>query len=135
MRTIGKHVMIGMALAAATALAGPAQAQQGNALNNLVTARTNQNLAGLAVGNGVNQGQPIVDVQPASGRPKIGVGALSGRVDHFGSKGTVSVANNARIVGIDGAGGVRSPNSISVRNPTQQPILSGTAAALGSTPH
>ena len=106
-------------------LPAAAQAQSG-ALNNLATVRTNQNLVGVAVGNGTTQGQPIVDAQPANGRPAVGVGALSGRVDHFGSTGSVSVANNARILGVDGAGGPGSANSVSVRNPGQSPALSGT---------
>jgi hypothetical protein len=134
MSKVSNGSMIGLAMLATAGLVEAAHAQPGGALNNLVTARTNQNLVGVAVGNGINQGQAIVDVQPASGQPKIGVGALSGRVDHFGSKGTLSVANNARIVGIDGAGGVRSPNSISVRNPTQQPILRGVAGTLTGGP-
>ena len=89
-----------------------------------VTVRTNQSLVGATIGNGRVQGQSAVDVQ-SSGRPAVGVGALSGKVDHFGSAGTVSVANNARLVGVDGAGGVHSPNSISIANPRQAPILSG----------
>lgn len=88
-----------------------------------VTVRTNQSLVGATVGNGRVQGQPVVDVQ-SGGRPAVGVGALSGRVDHFGSAGSVSIANNARLIGVDGAGGVRSPTSVSVANPKQAPIFS-----------
>ena len=88
-----------------------------------VTVRTNQSLVGAAVGNGVQQGHAVVDVQ-SQGRPAVGVGALSGKVDHFGSAGTVSVANNARLLGVDGAGGVHSPSSLSISNPRQAPVLS-----------
>ena len=88
-----------------------------------VTVRTNQSLVGATVGNGRVQGQPAVDIQ-SSGRPAVGVGALSGKVDHFGSAGTVSLANNARLVGVDGNGGMQSANSISIANPRQAPVLS-----------
>jgi hypothetical protein len=131
-----RTVAISSALAAATSAllaAAPASAQLG-ALNNAVTVRSNQSLVGASVGTGITQGQSVVDVSPAKGRPAIGVGVGSGKVDHFGSKGTVSVANNARLLGVDGAGGTSSPNSVSVRNPTQRPILSGLAAATGNLP-
>jgi hypothetical protein len=113
----------------ASGMVHAAQAQT-SPLTNLVTARSNQNLVGVAVGNGKVAGQPIVDVQPANGRPAIGVGALSGRKDHFGKNASVSVLNDARLVGIDGKGGVRSPNSISIRNPAQQPVLAGATNAI-----
>ena len=113
---------VGILLASGVIGAGAAPAQLA-AANNLATVRTNQSLVGATVGNGKVQGQPVVDVQ-SKGRPAVGVGALSGKVDHFGSAGTVSVANNARLLGVDGAGGVNSPNSVSIRNPKQAPILS-----------
>jgi hypothetical protein len=108
------------------------------ATNNLVNARTNQKLVGAGVGTGTNQGQSVATVS-GKGQPALGVGVGSGKVQHFGSKGSVSVANNARLLGVDGAGGYGSPNSVSVRNPTQKPVLAGaqgaTAAATSKVPH
>lgn len=116
--------------------AGAAKAQlpnAANATNNAVTVRTNQSLVGAAVGTGTTQGQSVATVS-GKGQPKIGVGVGSGKVDHFGSKGSVSIANNARLVGVDGAGGPNSANSVSVRNPTQRPVLSGATAQAGNLP-
>ena len=115
-----KTISIILAAGATVAIPSMAGAQL---LNGLGTVRTDQSLVGVAVGNGRVAGQPIVDVQ-SKGQPLIGVGALSGKKDHFGSAASISVANDARILGIDGPGGVNSANSISIRNPKQAPILS-----------
>lgn len=117
-------------ICAASSLATAASAQL-SATNNLVTARTNQSLVGASVGTGTEQGQSAASVAPR-GRPAVGVGVGSGKVDHFGSKGSVSVANNARLLGVDGAGGANSANSISVRNPSQRPALESATASAGS---
>ncbi|WP_420139730.1 hypothetical protein [Sphingomonas sp.] len=134
MRKALSYKMLALSCIAGVGMVGSANAQLASATNNLVTARTTQNLAGVAVGTGTKQGASVVDVQ-SQGRPAVGVGVGSGKVDHFGSTASVSVANNARIVGVDGPGGVNSPNSISVRNPTQRPILSGVGNAPGALPH
>lgn len=88
-----------------------------------IVVRTNQSLASAAVGNGQQQGHAVAAVQ-SKGQPAVGVGALSGQVNHFGSAGSVSVANNARLLGVDGPGGYGSPTSVSVSNPRQAPVLS-----------
>ena len=134
MLSMRSYKMLAIGCLIGAGLAGSTQAQLASATNNLVTARTTQSLAGVAVGTGTQQGASVVDVQ-SKGRPAVGVGVGSGKVDHFGSKASVSVANNARLVGVDGPGGVNSPNSISVRNPTQRPILSGVGNAPGALPH
>ncbi|WP_442679041.1 hypothetical protein ACSBM8_16290 [Sphingomonas sp. ASY06-1R] len=134
MRKAFSYKIVAIGCIAGIGMVGSANAQLATATNNLVTARTTQNLAGVAVGTGTQQGASVVDVQ-SKGRPVIGVGVGSGKVDHFGSAASVSVANNARIVGVDGPGGVHSPNSVSVRNPTQRPILSGVGNAPGALPH
>lgn len=90
----------------------------------LIDLRTNQSLLGVAVGTGRVAGQTLVAVTPA-GQPRVGVGVLSGKVAHFGSAASVSVANDARILGVDGPGGVHSANSLSIRNPRQGPLLGG----------
>jgi hypothetical protein len=58
-----------------------------------VNVNTAQNLLGLAVGNGVTRGAAVVLVNP-SATPLIGVGALSGKADHFGSLVSASLLNN-----------------------------------------
>jgi hypothetical protein len=120
----------GMMLSAALAVPSIAQAQAGP-LENAVNIRSNQNLIGVGVGTGTKQGSAVATIAPSQGRPAIGVGAGSGQIDHFGSKGSVSVANNARLLGVDGAGGYNSPNSVSIRNPSQRPVLEPLAKALG----
>jgi hypothetical protein len=128
--SLKKSVLLGGAvLSAALAIPSVAQAQAG-VLDNAVNVRSNQQLIGVGVGTGTKQGSAVATVAPSQGRPAIGVGAGSGQVDHFGSKGSVSVANNARLLGVDGAGGVNSPNSVSVRNPSQRPVLEPLASAL-----
>lgn len=103
-------------------LAGAAEAQfAGNAP---ITVATNQSVAGAAVGNGVTQGKPVA-VVTSNGRPAVGVGALSAQSDHYGSAASVSVANNERLVGVDGPGGYRAPINVSVDNPRKAPVLSG----------
>ncbi len=134
MRKVNSYELIALGCLTCSGFAGAANAQVA-AANNLVTARTSQSLVGASVGTGTTQGQSVADVSPANGRPKIGVGVGSGKVDHFGSKGSVSVANNARLVGVDGPGGVNSPNSVSVRNPSQAPVLSGVGNAGSVLPH
>jgi hypothetical protein len=135
MRSKRSFQLLALGCLVGAGITGAAQAQLA-ATNNAVTVRSNQNLVGAAAGTGTQQGASVVDVQPANGRPAVGVGVGSGKVDHFGSKASVSVANNARILGVDGAGGTRSPNSVSVRNPTQQPVLnSAPTAATGNLPH
>jgi hypothetical protein len=134
MRKLSSYELLALGGLICTGMAGAARAQVA-ATNNLVTARTNQSLVGASVGTGTKQGQSVADVSPSSGRPKIGVGVGSGKVDHFGSKGSVSVANNARILGVDGKGGANSPNSVSVRNPSQKPVLNGASNAGSLLPH
>ena len=128
MRNIRSYKMLVLGCAVSLGMAGSTHAQLTSATNNAVTVRSNQSLVGAAVGTGTQQGASVVDVQ-SKGRPAVGVGVGSGKVDHFGSKASVSVANNARVVGVDGAGGANSPNSVSVANPARQPVLSGVANA------
>ena len=138
MRNLRSYRLLVLGCLVSAGMAGATQAQLTSATNNAVTVRSNQGLAGAAVGTGTQQGASVVDVQ-SKGRPAVGVGVGSGKVDHFGSKASVSVANNARIVGVDGAGGANSPNSVSVANPARQPVLSGVSNAPqaigGVTPH
>jgi hypothetical protein len=75
------------------------------------------------VGNGVQQSAPILTV-PSQGQPLIGVGALSGGSEHYGSTVSLSVLNSNRLLGVDGPGGAASALSISLPNPRQAPILS-----------
>ena len=84
-----------------------------------------QAVLSVVVGNGVQQSAPIVTV-PSQGKPLIGVGALSGSPDHYGSTASLSVLNTNRLLGVDGPGGEASALSISLRNPRQAPILSKT---------
>ncbi|MEG3175949.1 hypothetical protein U1872_06895 [Sphingomonas sp. RB3P16] len=77
----------------------------------------------VLVGNGTQQNVPVVSV-PNQGQALIGLGALSGGPDHYGSMLSVSVLNTARLLGVDGPGGQGSALSISLPNPRQAPILS-----------
>lgn len=77
----------------------------------------------VVVGNGVQQSVPVLSV-PSQGTPLIGVGALSGSPDHYGSMLSLSALNTARLLGVDGPGGLGSALSISVPNPRNAPILS-----------
>ena len=106
-----------------SALAIPAASFAQTSFSPSIVVPTNQSVASVAVGNGQQQGHSVATVQ-SKGQPAVGVGALSGQVNHFGSTGSVSVANNARLLGVDGPGGYGSPTSISVANPRQAPVLS-----------
>jgi hypothetical protein len=129
-RNINRTALFGgVLLSAGIVLPTAAQAQL-QVLDNAVNLRTNQQLIGAGVGTGTKQGSSVVTVSPSQGNPVIGVGAGSGQVDHFGSRASVSVANNARLLGVDGAGGPSSPNSLSVRNPSQRPVLEPLAPTL-----
>jgi hypothetical protein len=130
MASIKKSAILGgIVLSAAFATSTMAQAQTG-LLDNAVNVRANQQLIGVGVGTGTNQGSSVATVAPSQGRPAIGVGVGSGQVDHFGSRASISVANNARLLGVDGPGGVNSPTSVSIRNPSQRPVLEPVASAL-----
>jgi hypothetical protein len=133
MRTPTRIELVALGLLACSGFVRAAQAAPTptNAANNALTVRSNQKLVGAGVGTGTKQGQSVATVS-GKGQPALGVGVGSGQVQHFGSKGSVSVANNARLLGVDGAGGYNSPNSVSVRNPTQKPVLSGAQDAAGA---
>ena len=138
MRKLSRMEIVALGGLVCTGLSGAAKSQVSaahlpNAANNAASVRTNQSLVGAAAGTGTQQGQSVATVS-GKGQPKIGVGVGSGKVNHFGSKGSVSIANNARLVGVDGAGGPNSANSVSVRNPSQKPVLSGATAAAGNLP-
>ena len=132
MRTLTRTELFAFGLLACSGFVRAAQATDPtNAVNNAVNVQTNQKLVGAGVGTGTKQGQSVATVS-GKGQPALGVGVGSGQVQHFGSKGSVSVANNARLLGVDGAGGYNSPNSISVRNSTQRPVLAGAQDAAGA---
>lgn len=82
-----------------------------------------QSVLSAIVGNGVQQSVPIVTLT-SQGQPLIGVGALSGGPNHYGSTLSLSVLNSSRLLGVDGPGGTSSTLTISVPNPRQAPILS-----------
>jgi hypothetical protein len=88
-----------------------------------VTVPIPQQIISAVIGNGVQQSKPIVSV-PSSAMPLVGVGALSGGPNHYGTLLSVSLLNTARLVGIDGPGGKASPLSISLANPKLAPVLS-----------
>jgi hypothetical protein len=136
MRKLTRVELVAFGLLTCSGFARAAQADPATHItgttNNAVTVRSNQKLVGAGVGTGTRQGQSVATVS-GKGQPALGVGVGSGQVQHFGSKGSVSVANNARLLGVDGAGGYNSPNSISVRNPTQKPVLAGATSA--KVPH
>jgi len=117
------YMMAAIVASAATMLPAAASAQLFGS-GPLIDLHTNQSLLGVAIGTGRVAGQTLIAVEPAS-QPRVGVGVLSGKVDHFGSAASVSVANDARILGVDGPGGVHSARSLSIRNPRQGPILGG----------
>ncbi|HMI19133.1 MAG TPA: hypothetical protein VK533_06285 [Sphingomonas sp.] len=133
MRTLTRTELIAVGMLACSGFVRAAQAAPAptKATDNAVNVRTNQKLVGAGVGTGTKQGQSVATVS-GKGQPALGVGAGSGQVQHFGSKGSVSVANNARLLGVDGKGGYNSPNSASVRNPTQKPVLTGAQDAAGT---
>jgi len=111
-----------LALIAITSIAAAGAAQAQTSGSSLVNANTNQALLGVVSGNGTQQSAPTASVN-GSGRPAVGVGALSGKQDHYGSAATVSVANSDRLVGVDGPGGRGSSTSVSVNNPRSAPVL------------
>ena len=84
-------------------------------------------VAGVGVGDGVNQSQPVVLAGGGKGKPLVGVGALSGQPTHNGSVATVSVLNSERLLGVS-TGPVGS-NGVNVANSTGKPVLNGVANA------
>lgn len=117
-----RRTIVSIAICGGIGITGAAEAQfAGNAP---ITVATNQSLAGVAVGNGVSQDKRVA-VVTSKGRPAVGVGALSGQSDHYGSAGSVSVLNTERLAGVDGPGGYRAPTNVSVDNPSKAPVLSG----------
>ena len=113
------------AMAAAVILALPALAQAQVVGQPLVTSGNMPVESGVAVGNGVVQGQAVVNTFQNGKTPLVGVGALSGNPTHSGSVASVSVLNNTRLLGVS-AGPVGS-NGVNVFNPTEKPVLSGVA--------
>jgi hypothetical protein len=117
---MNKHIFTGIALAlslGSTAVSAQVVSNSGLVLN------TSQSLVGANIGNGITAGQSIVTIQ-AKGTPAIGVGALSGNPDHYGSAASVSLLNSVRLLGVDSATGPNGANSISLKNPNPGPILS-----------
>lgn len=114
-----KHIFTGIALAISLGSTG-AGAQVVS--NSGLVVKTNQSLVGVVVGNGVTQGQTIVNVESQKA-PAIGVGALSGNPSHYGTVASLSVLNSARLLGVDGAAGPSRAGSISLNNPNPGPIL------------
>jgi hypothetical protein len=121
-KTYWNRALIGVAGAFVTVTMMPASAQAQSASGAPVTVGASQSLLGATGGNGISQSKPVASVD-GGGRPLIGVGALSGKQDHYGSAASVSVLNSARLVGVDGPGGAGSSTSISVQNPTSKPVL------------
>ena len=120
---MNKHIFTGIAVMVSlgsTAAGAQVVSNSGLVLN------TNQSLLGLSVGNGIDQSHALVTVQP-SGKPAIGVGALSGNPSHFGSALSVSALNTSRLLGVDSSGGPSGTGSLSLANPRQAPVLSGLA--------
>ncbi len=106
-------------------LAGPGFAQSSLASAGNLNVPGGAPGAGVTVGDGIHQTQPVVSAHTnSSAQPAVGVGALSGNPNHSGSTATVSVLNTNRLAGLD-TGAKAGNASVSVENAGQRPVAGG----------